>query len=59
MARKKNKSFLIISAEEMAEIERKAARSAHHEMMQNCSVRGGAQGKQKYSRKEKHKKVYC
>jgi hypothetical protein len=57
MARK-NKKFTIISAEEIAEINFKAGRSAHREMMNNTSVRGEVQGKTKYSRKEKYKPKY-
>ncbi len=58
MSRKKNKKFQIVSSDEKREINLKVSRSAHHQMMMDSSVRGEAQGKRKYSRKEKYKPIY-
>lgn len=59
MARKKNKTYTLLTAEDVKAIDRKASGAAHHAMMQNTSVRGGAHGNKKYSRKQKHKEVYA
>lgn len=57
--KKPKKISLKLSKEDREAIEAHGRREAHRELMNNTSINCGAHGKQKFTRKQKHKKDWA